>query len=330
MSAPILAELTGSTAMVTGGAGFIGSHLVSSLVRAGAKRVIALDNLAYSKWTNLRISENDAVDCVETDLVDLSSDDLVTRLEGCDVLFHFAAEKHNNAVDSPQRVIDVNVSATARLFDAAGRAGVRKVVFASSLYVYGRGGRRPMSETDMALPSTIYGVSKLTGEGLLREAATRDGFGHVCLRLFFVYGPRQFAGTGYPSVIVRNFLRILRGEEPVIFGDGEQVLDYLHVDDVVGAVLRAAQSQASDEVINIGTGRPVSINLLTETMLRVAQSSLRPKPGPADWTAGTWRVSNPAKAKELLGWEPEVGLDEGLRQVWLWMQESRKQHWMLS
>ena len=310
--------------MVTGGAGFIGSHLVSSLAGMRVKRVIALDNLAYSTWTNLQISKDDAVDCVETDLVDLSSSDLAHRLEGCDVLFHLAAEKHNNAADSPQRVIDVNVSATARLFDAAGRAGVRKVVFASSLYVYGRGGHRPMSENDLALPSTIYGVSKLAGEGLLREAASRYGFGHVCLRLFFVYGPRQFAGTGYPSVIVRNFLRILRGEEPVIFGDGEQVLDYLHVDDVVAAVKRAAHSSASDEVINVGAGRPVTINLLTETMLRVARSSLRPKFAPADWTAGTWRVSDPSKAKELLGWEAKIGLEEGLRQVLLWLRETRQ------
>jgi UDP-glucose 4-epimerase len=131
-------------------------------------------------------------------------------------------------------------------------------------------------------------------------------------------------------VIVRNFSRILRGEEPIVFGDGQQVLDYVYVDDVVRAVLRATQSPTSGDVINIGTGQAVSINLLTETMLRVAQSSLRPKPGPADWTAGTWRVSNPTKTKELLGWEAEVGLEDGLRQVWLWLRESRKQHRMLS
>lgn len=308
--------------VVTGGAGFIGSHIASRLHRSGqATKVI--DSLKYGTWQNV-LGGLDAKSLVKADLATLSVDEMARELTGCDVLFHFAAEKHNNAINDPQRVIDANITATARLFEAAGQAGVRKVIFASSLYAYGRLAGGAMRETDVAAPSTVYGVAKLAGEGLLREAGHRHGFEHLTLRLFFVYGPRQFAGMGYPSVIVRNFARILQGEPPVIFGDGRQVMDYVFIDDVVAAVMAAANTAISNEVINIGSGQGTSIRLLTETMLSIAGSGLNPVHAEPDWTAGTVRVSDPGKAKKLLGFSAETKLELGLDRVWSWMKQTSK------
>lgn len=307
----------GSKYAVTGAAGFIGSHISHRLVQDGAA-VVAIDNLEYGIAANIPASE--AVTFHRAELADLSIDQWQELLTGCDVLLHLAAEKHNNAIDSPQRVIDANISGTRRLFEAAGRAGVRKVVFASSLYSYGRLSGQPMRETDIPEPVTIYGMSKLAGEALLREAAGRFGFDHTALRFFFVYGTRQYTGLGYPSVIVRNFERILAGEAPLIRGDGQQVLDYINVRDVVDAVLSVAGQQLPQPVFNVGSGQATSISCLTELMLDVSGSSHRPVYGEADWTRGTCRVGDATLLREAMGWEPEVGLREGLGEVWQWLK----------
>src|SRR5690606_6745753 len=167
------------------------------------------------------------------DLSDLTFDEMKRLLEGVDVLFHLAAQKHTHRVDSAQRVLAANVMATERLFRAAAAVGVRRVVFASSLFAYGRMVGAPMTESEVAIPNTIYGVSKLTGEGLLRSVTRDTGLEGVTLRLFFIYGPRQFVGLGYPSVIIRSFDRISQGLGPTIYGDGKQALDYVYIDDAI-------------------------------------------------------------------------------------------------
>jgi UDP-glucose 4-epimerase len=311
-------NLGNSRVAVTGAAGFIGSHLVRALLDGGAAQVVAIDNLEYGTIGNL--PDDPRVVFHRADLAELTTDQWQGLLSGCDVLLHFAAEKHNNAIDSPQRVIDANVTGTHRLFDAAGRAGMRKVVFASSLYAYGRLAGRPMREDDIPAPITVYGMSKLAGEALLREAAIRHGFDHTTLRLFFVYGPRQYTGLGYPSVIVRNFERILAGEPPVICGDGSQVLDYINVRDVVGAVLTVAARSFDTGLFNVGSGQSTSIAQITELMLDVAQSSFRPVHVAPDWTHGTCRVGDAAVLRETTGWNPEIGLHEGLKEVWQWLR----------
>jgi UDP-glucose 4-epimerase len=308
--------------MVTGGAGFIGSHLINKLCALGCEKIVALDNLSYGTWSNLDACDTNSLTCVTADLADLSIEQMAGLLRGCNVLLHFAAEKHNNAIGSPQRVIDVNISATARLFAAAGIAGVRKVIFASSLYAYGRMNGAAMREDEPPVPCTVYGVSKLAGEGLLREAAQRYGFDGQSFRIFFVYGPRQLSGAGYPSVIVRNFRRILSGEPPLICGDGNQVLDYTFVEDVVEAVIQAAICSTGHNILNMGSGTGISIQDLTAMMLKVSGSSLRPVFGPADWTAGTSRVSDAGLIRDALGWRSKTGLQDGLTAVWNWMKSN--------
>jgi UDP-glucose 4-epimerase len=301
--------------LVTGGAGFIGCHTIDALLRGGARSVIAVDNLSTGRWDN--VPQDDRVQRVTADLARMTPDEMQNAFRGVDYLLHLAAEKHNNAIDAPERVLAVNVDATFRLFRAAADARVRKVIFTSSLYANGRMTLPPMREDDLPEPKTVYGISKLAGENLLRHFAPQRW---TALRLFFVYGPKQFAGSGYKSVIVTNFERILRSEAPVIFGDGKQALDYVHVRDVTRAILISLSEIADGQVVNIGTGTAVSVNQLTDCMLEVARSSLRPAHAPADWTAGTHRVCDNSKARQLLGWSPSIAMRDGLAEVYAWMK----------
>jgi UDP-glucose 4-epimerase len=212
--------------------------------------------------------------------------------------------------------LDVNVAATARLFHAAGAAGVPKLVFTSSLYAYGSSGPAVMSERDVPTPSTVYGVSKLAGEHLLRATERTFGVQWSVARLFFVYGPRQLAAGGYPSVIVRNFDRIRRDEAPVVNGDGEQALDYVFVMDCADALVRLGAGDHHGLTVNVASGTAVSVRELTDAMLAVTGSSLEPIAGPADWTAGSFRVGSPELAAEQLAWKATTPLREGLRRVW--------------
>jgi nucleoside-diphosphate-sugar epimerase len=260
---------------------------------------------------------------VERDLADLSPDELVDLCRDIDVVFHLAAEKHNSAKATPQRIIDVNISATRRLFDAARRAGCPKVVFTSSLYAYGSMGPHPMRERDEPTPDTEYGKSKLAGERMLGLTEQDTAFGATVARLFFIYGPRQFAEGGYKSVIVSNFERLLRGEAPTVYGDGEQALDYVYVDDAVSALLAMTAREHDGKLLNIASGRPITVNELTATMLAVSGGNLEPRACPPDWTAGSLRAGDPTAAAAELGWKAETPIEVGLQRCWDWMKKER-------
>src|SRR5258708_3649499 len=197
------------TALVTGAAGFIGCHLVEALHEAGCA-VTGVDDERSGDWARLTVPCTQ----VRRDFAGLGADELDDLCHGVDVVFHLAAEKHNSAKATPQKIIDVNLSGTRRLFEAAARARRPKVVFTSSLYAYGSMGPDPMREADIPAPTTVYGVSKLAGEHLLRVAYDDHALPWSAARLFFIYGPRQYAEGGYKSVILSNFERLARGEGP--------------------------------------------------------------------------------------------------------------------
>jgi UDP-glucose 4-epimerase len=324
-------SLETSTVLVTGVAGFIGSHLVESLLEHGAHRVIALDNLRAGSWQNLDAAAErfgSRLERVTLDFAQCSEETLATLLQGVTYLYHLAAEKHRAALtQAAEQVLAVNVTGTARLFQLAVEAGVHKTVFTSSLYAYGQTHPPAMQEQHLPKPSTIYGLSKLSGEHLLHWATTLrpetptpdwQPMRTTVLRLFFVYGPRQFAGTGYRSVILTHFERIRTGKSPIIFGDGQQALDYIYIDDVVRALLLCLASRADGETLNIGSQTATTVANLTQRILAITGSSLQPDFDSADWTAGTWRVSDSQKARTLLNWVPQVSLDEGLQRVAQW------------
>jgi UDP-glucose 4-epimerase len=298
-------------ALVTGAAGFIGCHLTERLVSVEGWDVRAVDNERSGDWSRIEVP----VERVHADLAQLDTAALVGLCRDVDVLFHLAAEKHNSA-PTPQKVIDLNVSATRRLFEGAARAEVGSVVFTSSLYAYGSMGPEPMRETDVPAPDTVYGISKVAGEHLLREAGRAYGLSWSAARMFFVYGPKQHAEGAYKSVIATNFERLLRGARPTIYGDGTQALDYLYVDDVVEALVKLADPRYDGCLLNLCTGHAVSISDLTGLMLRVSGSELEPFFCPPDWTAGSQRVGSPELAQAVLGWTATTPLEVGLEEVW--------------
>lgn len=302
------------TALVTGAAGFIGSRLAERL-HADGWRVRGADNERSGDWTR---SET-AIERKHVDLGTVTAAELAELCEGVDVVFHLAAEKYNSSRTTPDMVIAVNIAGTRRLLEAAVLSGVEKAVFTSSLYVYGISSREQRHEHEQATPTTVYGMSKVAGELLLEVAAHESGLRWSVARPFFIYGPGQHVEGGYKSVIMSNFERILRGEAPVVLGDGEQALDYVYVDDCVDHLLRLVPGQHDGGTFNIASGQAPTVNELTQTMLRIAGSELDPVHGPADWTSGTVRVGSPDRSRSELGWSAQTSLDEGLSQVWTWL-----------
>ena len=307
--------------MVTGGCGFIGSHVVRRLLSEGVGEVVVVDSLRYGRIENLD-PQDARVTIVQHTLGRDPIAALRPGLERCDYLMHLAAEKHNQSKGTPRDLMDTNVSGSFELFQLAGQCGVKGTLFASSLYAYGRTRGDAMREDMLPEPQTLYGISKLSGEHLLRFLAEETVMRYACVRLFFVYGPRQFSGLGYKSVIVKNFERIARGDPPVILGDGQQVLDYVYVDDTVEMLLRALLTEGLPPVLNIGSGIGVSIRELTASMLEVAGSNLVPVHGPPDWTQGTQRVADVSIARNLLKWTPQVPLRAGLERAYAWILEA--------
>jgi UDP-glucose 4-epimerase len=301
-------------ALVTGAAGFIGSHLVAALDRAGCA-ITGIDDERSGDWNRV----DTPCTRVKRDLTEMTTDELAELCGPSDVVFHLAAEKHNSAKATPQKVIDVNISATRRLFEAAARADRAKVVFASSLYAYGSMGPEPMRERDLPTPTTIYGMSKLAGEHLLRAVVDDDRrLAWSVARLFFIYGPRQFAEGGYKSVIVSNFERLSRGEAPTVYGDGEQALDYVYIDDAIEALIAMAAPEHDGKTLNVASGQATTVNALTAAMLKVSGMGLAPKSCPPDWTAGSRRVGDPTAAARELGWKADTPIELGLQRCWEW------------
>ena len=312
----------GMTVAVTGGCGFIGSHLVERLRLSGA-RVLVIDSLMYGQRENLGgLDPNVRIEQLE--LGKGSSERLGQLLQGADYVLHLAAEKHNQSIGSPERLLESNVIGTYELLKAASASKVKKLVFTSSLYAYGRMSGPPLAEEETPLPHTVYGISKLTGEHLCRHFCIKHGLSTVCLRLFFVYGPRQYVGLGYKSVIVKNFDRLLKGEKPVICGDGKQELDYIYVDDVVSAILLAMTNSHHFGLFNVGNGIGLSINELTTLMMEVSSRRSGCEYAPPDFTHGSSRVANTGKFNAHFGLQSRVSIKEGLRRTLRWMVSSHR------
>lgn len=311
-------QIQNASFAVTGGCGFIGATVVQHLIDEGALRVLVLDSLKAGRRE--RLPEDARIVFVETTLGEASVEKLTQLLHGVDGVFHLAAEKHRPSLDSPRDLVLTNVLGTRDVIEAGRAAAIRKLVFASSLYAYGRMSGPPMVETEPPHPQTLYGATKLAGEFLVDAACRAGAFAAVSLRYFFVYGPRQYAGTGYKSVVVANFERLRRNEPPIIHGDGEQSLDYSHVDDIARATVLAMTREMSGKVLNVGSGRALSVNELTEAMMQASGVRHEPIFDGADNTAGSCRFANTSHAEGLLGFRSHVSLEDGLRSTWDWIR----------
>ena len=298
---------------ITGAAGFIGSHLAQSLLPDND--VVGVDNGRSGDWSRVPAG----VVRHDVDITEPGVEQWAELLEGTEVLFHLAAEKYNSSKSSPEKVIATNISAMATMLQGAGRAGVRHVVFTSSLYAYGSLEMPAMRESQTLKPTTYYGMSKVAGENLLRVAQKEQGISWAAARLFFVYDPRQYAEGGYKSVIMTNFERMLRGAAPVINGSGTQRLDYVHVDDVVRGLIELAGPQYAELTVNLGSGTAPTIGELTQLMQSIAGHEGNPQWAPPDWTDHSVRLADVEIARRAMGWEARTDLESGLRGVWEWI-----------
>jgi len=265
--------------LVTGGAGFIGSHLVKALVKAG-HQVRVLDNLSTGSIENLADVLN-AIEFVRGDVRDYGVVESAVR--GVDAVVHLAALIDvTESVEKPDLYFDVNVRGTYNVVKAS--KNVSTFVFASSSAVYGEPIRVPIPEDHPLMPKSPYAASKVSGEAFVQAFANQYGFRPVILRLFNVYGPRQ--SRAYAGVIIEFTRRVSRGESPVIFGAGGQTRDFVHVSDVVEAVMLSLRNEGVRGVFNIGSGERVTINYLANLILRLmGREDLKPiyaPPRPGD------------------------------------------------
>jgi UDP-glucose 4-epimerase len=310
-------QIEGNRFLVTGGAGFVGSHIVDRLLAADASEVVVLD---------LDPRDTHLGDALASGRVRLEAGDVGDRagpaggavaarhplgevFAGVEGLFHAAVLPLNACTDDPRRCLEVNVVGTFNVFEAARDAGVKKIVFSSASSVYGDT-NTTMDESHPLAARSWYGASKVCGEAFLHALGTQTGIDYVILRYMNVYGPRQDAG------LVRLVLnRINSGERPIITGDGSASFDFVHVSDVAEANVRSMASDLNGIEINVGSGGEASVKEIVGHLLRLTGSDLEPEYRPAPNAAMFRRVGSNERMVELLGWEPEHDLDAGLLTV---------------
>jgi UDP-N-acetylglucosamine 4-epimerase len=304
-------RLGGRPVLVTGGAGFIGSHLVDALVAAGSS-VRVLDDLSSGQRKNL-VASAKAIDFVEGDIRDLSS--VRNACHGVDLVFHLAAVGSvPRSMKDPAHTLAVNVGGTANVFATSRESGVRRVVYASSSSVYGDSETLPKREGEEGRPLSPYALSKWMNEELADVFARAFGLETIGLRYFNVFGPRQDPEGPYAAVIPRFFKACLRGESPVIYGDGEQSRDFTFVADAVQANLLAASAPASvcGEAYNVAGGHAVTVNDLARTVLEVAGAGSAPRHEAPRSGDIRHSLADLTRVRAKLGFEPAMELASGL------------------
>jgi len=309
--------------VVTGGAGFIGSHLVDALISRG-DRVRVVDDLSSGRLENLpreRVGEAGSGAPIELHRADVAERQPVrAALRGANGVFHEAAQVSVPAsMRDPEKSYRVNVMGTLNVLEAARAEGVRKLVFAASSAAYGDVATLPKREDMTPRPLSPYAAGKLAGESLLATWNRAFGLETVALRYFNVYGPRQADDSPYSGVIALFARRVLGGRAPTIFGDGEQSRDFVYVEDVVRANLLAMERTVEPAaVINVGTGKSVTIRSLWRSLAQLVNSSVEPLHEPAREGDVLHSLASIERARSWLGFEPRFGLEEGLRRTLDW------------
>lgn len=317
--------LAGTRVLVTGGAGFIGSHIVDLLVEEGCREIVVIDNMVRGRPANLdRVMDSGRVELVSGDIRDKAlMRDLV---QGCDTVFHQAALRITHCAEVPEEAMEVMVDATFSLLRQCVDLNVRKVVMASSASIYGMATSFPTEETHHPYGNrTLYGAAKSFGEGLLRSFNDQWGLPYVALRYFNVYGPRMDIHGRYTEVMVRWMERIAAGEPPLVFGDGLQTMDLIHVRDVARANILAAKAPASDSVYNVGSETETSLLELASIFANaMGRPDLKPVHMPERKVNPVpRRLASARLAREELGFEAQVRPEEGIRDLIDWWQAEK-------
>lgn len=303
--------------LVTGGAGFIGSNLVRRLLEDG-NSVTVLDNFMSGYRSNL--DPFHAVRIIEGDIRDKTT--VERAMEGAEVVFHFAASVGNKrSIDQPIMDAEINVIGTLNVLEAARKAGVRKIVASSSAGIFGELKTMPIKEDHPIEPDSPYGCTKLCEEKLCLSYAKLYKIEAVCLRYFNVYGPNQ-RFDAYGNVIPIFVFRMLQNESLLIYGDGEQTRDFVHVDDVVQANIKAANAIGVSGAFNIASGTRVTINRLVQMVVKDNKNAVKIEHGSERPGDVRHSLADIALAHQMIGYSPSVDLENGVKGYVAWAQKA--------
>ena len=317
-------NLEGKRILVTGGAGFVGSHIIDLLVEEGCAEIVAIDNMVRGRPENLaHVLTHGPVRLLEGDIRDRKLMEEIVKDK--DIVFHQAALRITQCAKEPRPALEVMVDATFDLLELCVKYQVEKVVAASSASIYGMAELFSTPESHHPYNNrSLYGAAKTFNEGLLRSFHDMYGLNYVALRYFNVYGPRMDIHGVYTEVLIRWMERIAAGEPPLIFGCGDQTMDFVYVRDVARANVLAAKADVTDQVFNVASGTETSLKQLADILLQVMDSDSQPEHRPErQINAVQRRLANTSKADRMLGFRASMPLDRGLRQLVAWWQEQR-------
>jgi UDP-glucose 4-epimerase len=311
--------------LVTGGAGFIGSHIMDLLCDEGCIEIVAIDNMVRGRPENLsRAMARGPIRLIQGDICDQKL--MGALVQAADIVFHQAALRITHCAVEPRMAMNVMVQATFDLLELCEKYKIEKLIAASSASVYGMASEFPTTESQNPYDNrTLYGAAKAFNEGLFRTFKDMYGLDYVAFRYFNVYGDRMDIHGRYTEVLIRWMERIEAGLPPVIFGDGKQTMDFVHVRDVARANILGAKSHATDEVFNIASGTETSLAQLAAALASVmGRGDLVPEFGPErSVNPVPRRLASIAKSEEILGFRACISLEEGLRDLVAWWRGRR-------
>lgn len=317
-------DLNGSRILITGGAGFVGSHITDQLIaREGVREVLLVDNLLRGCRRNVEDAlRSGRARLVEGDIRDRALLDELTA--GIDYVFHMAALRITRCAENPREALEVMYDGTFNVVEACVRHKVKKLVAASSASIYGTADLFPTREDHHPYNNrTLYGAAKVANELVYRAFNDMYGLPYVAMRYFNIYGPRMDTEGRYTEVLIRWYRLIRKGDQPMIFGEGDQTMDFVDVEDVARANVLAMKAPVSDQVFNVASQRETSLRQLCDALLRTMGSKLEPKhvPLPAERKAVEVRrrLADTTKARQLLGFQARVTLEEGLARLVRWL-----------
>ncbi len=321
-----MADLKGRRILVTGGAGFIGSHIIDLLCDEGCAEIVALDNMVRGRPENLRRAiSRGPVRLVHGDIRDGKL--MAALVQAADVVFHQAALRITHCAAEPRLAMEVMVDSTFDLLELCVKYNIEKVIAASSASVYGMAEEFPTTERQNPYDNrTLYGAAKAFNEGLLRSYNDMHGLDYVAFRYFNVYGDRMDIHGRYTEVLIRWMERLEAGLPPVIFGDGQQTMDFVHVRDIARANILAARAKVTDEVFNVGTGTETSlVQLATALASAMGRHGMLPEFAPErSVNPVPRRLASTGKAERLLGFRATTTLEQGLADLVKWWRAERE------
>ena len=320
-----LNDIKGAKVLVIGGAGFIGSHVVSELVKEDVAEIVVFDNFSRGTMDNIKGPLNDPrVKVFELGGDILQKDILDEAVKGKDYVFHLAALWLLHCHEFPESAFKVNIEGTFNVIQSCIKHNIKKLIYSSSASVYGNALELPMTEDHPYNNFTFYGATKIASEHMCKSLGERYGLNWVGLRYMNVYGSRQDYKGAYIAVMMKILDAIDNGVQPIVYGDGSQQYDFIYVEDIARANICAMKSDASGSCYNVGRGIGTSIKELCETLIDLTGTDLKIKYEPSGQTFVTNRIGCPKRAENELGFTWKVDLQEGMRRLIEWRESDKE------